>query len=96
MKRFKHEIHEWLSSRHMDDAALVLRIDDYSMTPLTRGQFVPRMRFDDKQKAIWPSVERAHQAAEWAVKQFGHQYAVFKMVAIVEADRPPIKTTEVA
>ena len=91
----KMKQHEWIAGRDMLEPALVLRIDDYGMEPLSRGQFVPPKRYDDNTKAIWPTVERAKEAAEWAVKQFGHQYAVFQMVAIVEHSTPPVQVTDV-
>ena len=65
MKRRQEQPHEWLNERAMTEPSLVLRIDDYSMTPLSRGQFVPRgIRHDDSQKAIWPNRELACKAAE--------------------------------
>jgi hypothetical protein len=86
--------HEWIASRDMDSPHLVLRIDDYSMLSLQRGQFVPNCpRSDDSQKAIWPNAELAHHAAEWAAKKFGHVYGVFQMTAIVEQKEPPLQTT---
>lgn len=92
----KREIHEWLETRMADSAHVVLRIDDYNTLPLSRGQFVPRQaRSDDNVKAIWPSLELAGHAAEWAAKKFGHTYAVFSMVAIVEQAEPPLKVTVV-
>lgn len=94
MRKSKEQKHEWLQERGMSEPSLVLRIDDYSLTPLNRGQFVPRLaRCDDSQKAIWPNRERACQAAEWAAKKFGHVYAVFVMVGIVEQAEPPLKIT---
>lgn len=94
MGRIKGQ-HEWLAEREMDKPSLVLRIDDYSTRPLNRGQFVPGLRNDDSQKAIWPNQELAAHAAEWAAKKFGHTYAVFTMVAIVEQAEPPLKVTAV-
>jgi len=87
--------HPWLAARGMDKPSIVLRIDDYHTRPLSRGQFVPGVRLDDKQKAIWPNQELAAMAAEWATKHFGHTYAVFTMVAIVEHEEPPLKVTPV-
>jgi hypothetical protein len=91
--RRKEAAHEWLAERAMTAPSVVLRIDDYGMYPLARGQFVPGQRFDDKQKAIWPDKESACHAAEWAAKKFGHVYAVFTMVGIVEQAEPPLKVT---
>jgi hypothetical protein len=93
--RKKKAVHEWLDARGMTEPALVLRIDDYCTTPLNRGQFIHGHRplRDDTVKAIWPSLEQACSAAEWATKKFGRQYAVFKMVGIVEKDEPPLKVT---
>jgi hypothetical protein len=94
MRKRKEAAHEWLAERAMTEPSIVLRIDDYSMTPLNRGQFVPcRQRFDDSVKAIWPNRELACRAAEWATKKFGHVYAVFTMVGIVEQAEPPLKVT---
>ena len=94
MRHRKEAAHEWLAERAMTAPSVVLRIDDYSLTPTTRGQFYPEMqRFDDKQKAIWPDKESACHAAEWAAKKFGHVYAVFTMVGIVEQAEPPLKVT---
>jgi hypothetical protein len=87
--------HEWLATRAMDKPSIVLRIDDYNTLPLSRGQFTPNYRNDDSMKAIWPNQELAAHAAEWAAKKFGHQYAVFTMVAIVESAEPPLKVTAV-
>jgi hypothetical protein len=91
--RHKEAAHEWLAERAMTAPSVVLRIDDYSTYPLNRGQFVPHQRFDDNQKAIWPDKESACHAAEWAAKKFGHVYAVFTMVGIVEQAEPPLKVT---
>lgn len=94
MSRVK--MHDWLAERSMTTPSLVLRIDDYSTTPLNRGQFVPHgSRYDDALKAIWPTHDLAQHAAEWAVQKFGHQYAVFKMVEIYEQAVAPIKITKV-
>jgi len=90
------DVHEWLEHRFTNSAHIVLRIDDYRDIPLERGQFVPRApRSDDNVKAIWPTLELAGHAAEWAAKKFGHTYAVFTMVAIVEKAEPPVKITVV-
>jgi hypothetical protein len=94
MSKAKQPTHEWLVDRNMTEPSIVMRIDDYSMTPVSRGQFYPELsRFDDCQKAIWPNRERACRAAEWAAKKFGHVYAVFVMVGIVEQAEPPLKVT---
>lgn len=89
--------HPWIEDRKMVVPCLVLRIDDYSKIPMTRGQFYPEgSRYDDDQKAIWPNMELATRAAEWATKKFGHQYGVFAMFQIVEPAEAPIKHTKVA
>lgn len=91
----KPKKHEWLLERNMEMPSVVLRIDDYSMIPLTRGQFVPTFRPDDRMKAIWPTVEQAMNAARWAAQKFGHTYAVFTMGAIIEVQEPPVTVTPV-
>lgn len=88
-------IHEWVADRDIHEPHIVLRIDDYCMNPEQRGQFYPvNERRDDNQKAIWPNRELAIAAARWAVKQFGHQYGVFKMTTIVETAVVPVKEWE--
>jgi hypothetical protein len=88
---------EWLRERDALSPSLVLRIDDYpAVAQGDLGQFYPIMqRDDDKRKAIWPSEEKAVQAAHWAVKKFGHQYGIFRMVFIVEPFEAPVKVTEI-
>jgi len=54
-----------------------------------------RYQNEDNNKAIWPNLDLAGHAAEWAAKKFGHTYAVFSMVAIVEQAEPPLKITVV-
>lgn len=79
----------WLKQRGMQGAFCVLRLDDYAMTPLNRGQFVTEGgRLDDMRKAVWPTYEQAQGAAEWATNKFGHQYGVFKMITFVEPKEP--------
>ncbi len=93
-RRIAGKTHEWITDRAMEQPCVVLRIDDYSCFPLSRGQFVPlTARSDDNQKAIWPTRELAGHAAEWAAKKFGRTYGVFQMLAIVEPAEAPIKVT---
>ena len=90
--------HDWLVDRGMTEPSLVMRIDNYSDMPLSRGQFVPEVVYPPDAthlKAIWPTKELACGAAEWAAKKFGHVYAVFTMIGIVEQAEPPLKITEV-
>lgn len=96
MRKKQASKHPWLEDRGMIEPSLVMRIDNYSNIPLNRGQFVPEVVYmpDASQtKAIWPTKELACGAAEWAAKKFGHTYAVFVMVGIVEQAEPPLKIT---
>lgn len=96
MRKSKEQRHPWLEHRNAPEPSLVLRIDNYSTQPQTRGQFYPELDYtpdDFNNKAIWPDRESACKAAEWATKKFGHQYAVFTMIGIVEQDHPPLKIT---
>lgn len=95
-KRNQAAKHQWLADRAAESPSLVMRIDNYSCIPENRGQFMPKIHYppDAPQvKAIWPNRELACHAAEWAAKKFGHTYAVFTMIGIVEQDHPPLKIT---
>lgn len=92
----KKKLHDWIEERSMETPSVVLRIDDYGKEPLSRGQFYPENhRYDDVCKAVWPTRERAIEAAEWAVKKFGKVYGVFTMVNIVQPREPEITVTDV-
>lgn len=89
-------VHDWIADRDMHVPHIVLRIDDYALSPADRGQFYPAVeRSDDKMKAIWPNRQMALDAAAWAARKFGRQYGVFRLDTIVETAPRPVRTTEV-
>lgn len=95
-KRAKKLSHPFLSERGMSGAFIVMRLDDYGTTPVARGQFYPiYSRDDDKSKAVWPSEEQANSAAEWAIKQFGHTYGIFKLITVLEPADVPVRKVSV-
>lgn len=92
--------HQWLKDHDTNIAFLVLRIDNYDTMPQSRGQFYPMGTVSEADKpggkAIWPTQESAEAAAHWATNKFGHTYAVFKMIAIVEPVLHKGKVTRVS
>lgn len=99
MTRKRLAAHQWLKDRDTTEAWIVLRIDNYSDSPEARGQFYPDGFVSEADKpggkAIWPSEFSAKMAAGWAAQKFGHTYGVFKLDAIIEPAKIPLKTTKV-
>lgn len=94
----RKKLHQWLEDRELTEKpAMVLRVDNYETVPAMRGQFYPEGMVAEADKpggkAIWPSYHDAFEAALWATKKFGHTYAVFQMITIVEPAEAPTKST---
>ena len=91
--------HPVLEGRGAEGIWLVLRLDRYRTEPANRGQFYPT-EVDEadlpSSKALWPSGELARHAADWAARQFGHQYGVFRLTQIVERQEAPVSVSVVA
>lgn len=90
--------HPFLRERDAEGMWLVIRLDLYNVAKAARGQYYPS-RVDDadlpSNKALWPTGEQARLAAEWAAKEFGHVYGVFRMTQVVEREQPPVRVSVV-
>jgi hypothetical protein len=88
--------HKFLSDRKVKNVWIVMRLDDYSKSTASRGQYYPSTpRADDANKALWPTEAEALAAAKWAADNFGHLYGVFKCVSFIEQTKLPLKVTRI-
>ena len=89
--------HPFFKARTMKEGYVVNRIDDYFDHHVCgdRGGF-HTPNYGKKGGMLWPEYQLALNAAKHMVQQNpGHQYAVFKMVTIVEHSAPPINIIKV-